>query len=158
MATEQGDPALVNDPVAQALLRSPIPARLGYVSQDGSPRVTPIWFHWTGEEIVFGGPPDAPRVKAIRANPQVAVTIDANEWPYKVLMLRGRATVEIRDGVIAEYEAAAKRYFGEEQGTAWVAQIRQMGAQQSRIALRPDWVGIIDFETRFPCAIADKMW
>src|SRR5687768_9085792 len=123
MATEQGDPALLNDPVAQALLRSTIPARLGFVWPDGSPRVTPIWFHWTGDEVVMGGPPDAPRVAAIRANPQIAVTIDGNDWPYKVLMLRGRATVEIRDGVIPEYEAAAKRYFGEEQGAAWVTQI-----------------------------------
>ena len=50
----QGDVALLNHPVAQELLNSAIPARLGYVALDGTPRVTPIWFSWTGEEFVFG--------------------------------------------------------------------------------------------------------
>jgi hypothetical protein len=72
-------------------------------------------------------------------------------------MLRGRATIELVDGVAPEYAAAARRYFGDEQGAAWVAQIRQMGDQQCRIALRPEWVGILDFETRFPSAIANKL-
>jgi hypothetical protein len=29
----------------------------------------PIWFHWTGEEFVFGGPPRAPKLNALAANP-----------------------------------------------------------------------------------------
>ena len=52
MAGQQGDLALLNDPIAQALLRSTIPARLAYSWTDGTPRVVPIWFHWTGEEFV----------------------------------------------------------------------------------------------------------
>ncbi len=60
----------------------------------------------------------------------------------------------MRDGIIPEYEAAARRYFGEEQGKAWVEQVRQMGiAQMGRIAVRPEHVTIIDFQTRFPSAI-----
>ena len=34
--------ALLHTPVAQALLRSTIPARLAYRGRDGSPRVLPI--------------------------------------------------------------------------------------------------------------------
>jgi hypothetical protein len=29
--------------------------------------------------------------------------------------------------------------------------------QSARIAIRPDWVAILDFETRFPSALASKM-
>ncbi len=36
----QGDVALLNHPVAQELLNSAIPARLGYVALDATPRIT----------------------------------------------------------------------------------------------------------------------
>lgn len=43
MPTKQGDTTLLNDPVAQELLHSNIPARLACVWQDGTPRVIPIF-------------------------------------------------------------------------------------------------------------------
>ncbi len=157
MPTKQGDTALLNDPIAQELLRSTIPARLAYVWHDGSPRVVPIWFHWNGEEFVFGTPPTAPKTKALRQNSKVALTIDTDAWPHKVLQIRGTAKVETVDGVVPEYAAAARRYFGEEQGQAWVEQMGKMFSQMARISVRPEWVGIMDFESRFPNAIEAAM-
>ncbi|MDQ3780730.1 MAG: pyridoxamine 5'-phosphate oxidase family protein [Chloroflexota bacterium] len=155
--TPQGTLALLNDSVAQELLRSTIPARLAYTWYDGTPRVVPIWFHWTGDEVGLGGPPDAPKVKAIEERPAVALTIDSNGWPHKVLMIRGAAAVTFVDGVISEYALAARRYFGEEQGRARVDQVGSLVTEMARIAVRPAWVGIIDFETRFPSALAKRM-
>jgi Pyridoxamine 5'-phosphate oxidase len=157
MATQQGDVSLLNDPVAKQLLNAPILARLAYNWLDGTPRVIPIWFHWNGDEVVMGGPPDAPKVEALRARPDVAITIDDIQWPYKVLLLRGQAKVDLVDGVIPEYEASAHRYFGDEQGNAWVSQVGQMVSQMARISVRPTWVAILDFETRFPSALAKRM-
>jgi len=87
----------------------------------------------------------------------VALTIDTNTWPNKVLQIRGTANVETVDGVVPEYAAAARRYFGEEQGRAWVEQVGNMFSQMARISIRPDWVSIIDFEKRFPSAIEAAM-
>jgi hypothetical protein len=87
----------------------------------------------------------------LRANPAVAITIDENVFPYKILYLRGRATVEMVDDVPPEYAAAAERYFGPEQGKAWVDQLR--GQPEATIRVRPDWANIIDFQTRFPSAL-----
>jgi PPOX class probable F420-dependent enzyme len=157
MPTKQGDTALLNDPIAQELLRSTIPARLAYVGSDGAPRVVPIWFHWNGEEIVLGTPPTAPKTKALRQNSKVALTIDTDAWPHRVLQIRGTAKVETVDGVVPEYAAAARRYFGEEQGQAWVEQMGKMFSQMARISVRPEWVGILDFEKRFPNAIEAAM-
>ncbi len=154
MATHAGDVALLDDPIAQALLRSTVPARLAYTWLDGTPRVVPIWFHWDGREVVMGTPPNAPKVKVLSANPRVALTIDGNEWPYKVLLLRGAARAEVVEGVAPEYAAAARRYFGEEQGRAWVEQMGGMVPSMARIAVRPDWAAILDFETRFPSALS----
>ena len=157
MTVSQGDPALLNDPIAQELLHSPLPARLAYTGPDGTPRVVPIWFHWTGGEVVMAGPDDAPKVQALQANPAVAITIDGDTWPYKVLLVRGLAQVTMVDGVPEEYAAAARRYFGEEQGAAWVAQVGQMVPRMARLAVKPEWVGILDFQTRFPSALARRM-
>ena len=118
--SQQGSLELLNDPVADALLGSVNPARLAYTWMDGSPRVVPIWFDWTGDQFVLGTPPKAPKLQALAADPRVALTIDDNTWPHKVLLVRGRASIELLDDVSPEYERAATRYFGPEQGPAWV--------------------------------------
>ena len=146
-----------NDPVAQQLLQSTSPARLGYIWRDGTPRVVPIWFHWNGEEVVLGTPPKAPKVDALSRHPKVALSIDGSTWPYKVLQIRGTCRVEIVSGVVPEYALAAERYFGSEQGRAWVGQVGGMFSHMARIAIRPEWAAVLDFETRFPSAIEAAM-
>lgn len=157
MSTQQGSIALLNDPVAQELLRSTSPARLAYVWRDGSPRVVPIWFHWNGTEIVFGTPAKAPKVRALSSGGKVAISIDGNTFPYKVLQIRGTARVETVAGVVPEYALAAERYFGPDQGQAWVKQVGGMFSHMARIAVKPEWVAVLDFETRFPSAIEAAM-
>jgi PPOX class probable F420-dependent enzyme len=152
MATMQGDLSLLDDPIAQELLRSSVPARLAYTWRDGTPRVVPIWFHWNGREVVLGTPPKAPKLKTLAEHPQVALTIDSTTFPYRVLSIRGTVRIEDLDDVAPEYAAAAERYFGAEQGQAWVTQLR--GMPMSRISVTPEWVGILDFETRFPSALS----
>ena len=154
MPSAQGSLALLKDPVAQELLHSNIPARLAYVWPDGTPRVVPVWYHWNGSEFVLATPPKAPKLKALKVNPKVALTIDDNTFPHKVLMARGTATLEEVDGIVPEYQLAAHRYFGEAQGSAWVEQVRKMIPGMVRISIRPEWVGILDFQSRFPSALS----
>jgi hypothetical protein len=152
-----GDPKLINHPIAQELLQTTIPARLGYVAPDGSPRVVPLLFHWTGSEIVVTSWPDDPKVAAIRATPTVSVTIDTDAFPFKVLSLRGEATVTIVDDVAPECLPTFSRYFGPDEGRGWVERMRMMSDQQARIAIRPDWVNVVDFQTRFPSGMTKRM-
>jgi hypothetical protein len=56
------------------------------------------------------------RVRALRANPDVAVSIDTESSPPEVLSLRGKADITENDGVAAEYAAAAHRFLGGVQG------------------------------------------
>lgn len=157
MSKVQNPLALLDDPVAQMLLQSTIPAHLAYVADDRTPRVIPIWFHWTGAELVFGSPPTAPKAKLVTTGAPVTVTIDTITWPYKVLQIRGNAEVSTVNGVLPEYAAAARRYFGEEQGNGWVQQVGGLFSTMTRIAVKPTWVNILDFEQRFPSAIANAM-
>jgi Pyridoxamine 5'-phosphate oxidase len=149
--TQQGGVELLDDPVAAALLESVNPAELAYHWMDGSPRVVPVWFHRAGGQIVVGSPAKAPKFKALMVDPRVALSIDDNQWPHKVLLIRGHATVEMLDDVVPEYALASVRYFGPEQGPAWADSLR--GKPMGRIAITPSWVGILDFQTRFPSAM-----
>ena len=153
MAVKQGSLDLLQHPASRQLLESTIPARLAYVWTDGTPRVVPIWFHWNGREFIMGSPAKAPKLKALAKNPKVALTIDDNAFPHKVLLVRGSARMDVVEGVVPEYALAAERYFGREQGQAWVAQLGAMVSTMVRIAVTPEWVGLLDFQTRFPSAL-----
>src|SRR5467141_1020284 len=152
MPVKQGDLGLLQHPASKELLQSRIPARLAYVWTDGTPRVIPIWFHWNEREFVLATPPKAPKVIALAKNPNVALTIDDNTFPHKVLLVRGTARLESVDGIVPEYAAAAERYFGPEQGQDWVNQLRTLISSMVRITITPEWVGLLDFKTRFPSA------
>jgi nitroimidazol reductase NimA-like FMN-containing flavoprotein (pyridoxamine 5'-phosphate oxidase superfamily) len=151
---QQGDISLLQHPAAQHLLHSKIPARLAYVWTDGTPRVIPIWFHWNGREVVMATPPKAPKLKALARNPKVSLTIDDNVFPHKVLLIRGTARLEKVDGIVPEYEACAQRYFDPETAKGWMTQLRTMVSSMVRITITPEWVGLLDFQTRFPSALA----
>ena len=109
MPVPQGSLELLDDPIAKELLQSTIPARLAYIGMDGSPRVIPIWFHWNGREIVMGTPPKAPKLRALAKRPKVSLTIDNNEFPHKVLLIRGTARLDSVNDLVPEYVLAAER-------------------------------------------------
>jgi hypothetical protein len=155
----QGDLHLLDTELAQQLLHSAIPARMAFVWTDGSPRVVPTWFHWTGSEVVMAtyvAGPDigirhpASRLAALQANPAVALTIDTDTFPPQSLTIRGQAHVTEVEGIADEYAAAARRYLGDESAAGVLASLDQPGTRQARIAVRPTWVGLLDFVSRLP--------
>jgi translation initiation factor IF-1 len=153
MPMVKGGTELLQDPVAQELLTSRIPARLAYNWTDGTPRVVSIWFHWDGTNIVMGTLPGAPKLKALHTGDRVAITIDTNDPPHHILSLRGTAEVTQTQGVVPEYAQAARRYLGKAQGEAYVGSLPP-DIRMGRIAVRPDQVVVLDFETRFPSPVA----
>ena len=76
-------------------------------------------------------------------------------WP--ALLERGTARVEVVEGVPPEYAAAAERFLGPEQGPVWAGQMGQMFPRMARIAIRSTWVGLLDFQARFPQGLAEAM-
>jgi hypothetical protein len=147
-------PKVLNVPLAHELLRSNIPARLAYTGRDGAPRAIPIAFHWTGTEFVVCTPPHAAKVPALRANPQVALTIDTTTFPPHVLLVRGTDRVDAVDGVPPEYLTGSKKIVGEAQFPAFETQVRSLYQQMARITIVPEWAKLLDFETRIPTTVA----
>jgi hypothetical protein len=151
----QGDLRLLDTEVAQRRLTANSPLRMAYVALDGTPRVVPVNFLWTGEEIVMGGFAPSARGRALRANPAVALTIDTDEQPPEVVQLRGRAEVAEVRGVVPEYEQYMRRGLTAAAADAYFAEIRRRDVVMERIAVRPEWVGVVDFRTRFPAAMPE---
>ncbi|MGE0571038.1 MAG: pyridoxamine 5'-phosphate oxidase family protein [Dehalococcoidia bacterium] len=134
-------------------MHSTVAAHLAFVWKDGTPRVAPIWFTWDGARIVMGSPPGSLKVRALLMNPAATLTIERAEFPYQVLTIRGRAEVTSSDEVpTPEYAACAVRYLGAERADPWVARFRQRFDHFFRIAVTPEWAGLLDLEVRLPGA------
>lgn len=160
MTIEQGNLRLLESDTAKRLLASTTPARYAYTALDGTPRIVASWFVWTGEELVMPTFISAPhvrhpayRLRALRANPEVAITIDTESFPPEGVIIRGSAEITEVDGIPPEYAEAAHRYLGEQEATTYLSQIDHPGTRMARIAVRPTWVGVIDFQTRLPSAL-----
>ncbi|WP_338598012.1 pyridoxamine 5'-phosphate oxidase family protein [Saccharopolyspora sp. SCSIO 74807] len=132
---------------AQELLSSTSAAHLAYTGQDGTPRVVPVGFFWTGDQFVVSTATTAPKVAALSTRPEVALAIDAGNTPEQArsLSIRGRASVEIVGGVVQEYLAAARKTMDAEAAAEFERNCREMYSQMARIAITPDWVRYYDF-------------
>lgn len=160
MALPQGNLGLLHSDLATRLLTSTIPARFAYIARDGTPRVMPTWFHWTGEELVMPTFVSAPHVRHPAAPARRAARQPGGGYHHRHRRLpttgasAPRSRVVDRGGrVVPEYALAAHRYLGEEAASAYLAQIDQPGTRMARIAVRPRWVGIVDFQTRMPSGL-----
>src|SRR5829696_3370547 len=89
---------VLNRPLSQELLARDL-TRLAYVAKDGTPRNVPIGFTWNGAEIVMCTSNNAPKLQALSENPMVALTIDTEVHPPKILLIRGRAELDFVDGI-----------------------------------------------------------
>ena len=78
---------VLNRPISQELLARDL-TRLAYVAKDGTPRNVPIIFTWNGSQIVMCTSKNAPKLQALSENPMVALTIDTEVHPPKILLIR----------------------------------------------------------------------
>jgi hypothetical protein len=147
---------VLNRPISQELLARDL-TRLAYVAKDGTPRNVPIGFTWNGSEIVMCTTKNAPKLPALRANPTVALTIDTEVHPPKILLVRGRAELDVVDGIPDEYLKASSTYaMTPEQRVEWEAEVRSLYRDgMVRIVVTPTWAKLIDFETTLPSAVEE---
>ena len=135
------------------MLHSPLLARLGYNGLDGFPRVVPVGYLWKESGFVVCTATNAPKVRALAANPKVALSIDTDTQPPHILLVRGAAAIEIVDGVPSDFLEATHKVLPPDESPAFEASARSLYPQMARITIAPEWAKLIDFETRFPVAV-----
>ena len=146
---------VLNRPISRELLARDL-ARLAYVARDGTPRSIPIGFTWNGSAIVMCTAKNAAKVSALRHNPAVALTIDTEVHPPRILLIRGRAELEVVDGIPEGYLEMNGSYpMTPEQRVEWEAEVRSLYDGMVRIVVVPTWAKLIDFETTLPSAVEE---
>jgi hypothetical protein len=99
---------------------------------------------------------NAAKLASLRHNPAVALTIDTEVHPPKILLIRGQAELDVVEGIPDEYLAANGTYeMTPEQRVQWEAEVRSLYDGMVRIVVTPTWAKLIDFETTLPSAVAE---
>ena len=84
------------DPNAAALLSRPNFAHIATLMPDGSPNVTPVWIGVHGDKIVFSSGESSLKVRNLRREPRLALSVVDFNDPYEEVQIRGRV-VDFRD-------------------------------------------------------------
>lgn len=146
---------ILDRPLSRELLARDL-TRLAYVAKDGTPRNVPIAFTWNGTEIVMCTTTNAPKLASLRRNPAVALTVDTEVHPPKILLIRGKAELDVVEGIPEEYLQMNGSYdMSAEQRVVWEAEVRSLYDAMVRIVVTPTWVKLIDFETTLPSAVEE---
>ena len=100
---------------ARALLESDAVAHVVTLDKDGGPQVTAAWVGLEGDEIIFATLPDQRKLRILRRDPRIALSIPStttNEWGLlEVLVVYG--TARVTEGGAAEVlKRLARSYLG----------------------------------------------
>jgi PPOX class probable F420-dependent enzyme len=102
-------------PEARALLESGTVATVVTLRADGSPHVSVAWVGLEADEIVIGTLDDQPKLRNLRRDPRVAVTLHServNSWGLReYLVLEGTARVT-EGGAPELLQRLARTYLG----------------------------------------------
>ena len=141
---------VLNQPLARSCWGRPSGAA-GLQRARRVPQVVPIGFYWNGAELVLASVSYAAKVKALVANPKVALTIDTAEPPCASCWCVGPPGWRSSMGwcrVPGRFRKGPPRISGRPS--------RPRSARSTsrwRIAVTPQWAKLIDFETTLPSAV-----
>jgi PPOX class probable F420-dependent enzyme len=100
---------------ARRVLESDALAHLVTLNQDGSPQVSVVWVGLEGEDIVSGHLRDQQKLRNVRRDPRVALTLETpvtNPLGLReYLVVHGRATIE-EGGAPELLQELARTYLG----------------------------------------------
>jgi PPOX class probable F420-dependent enzyme len=87
------------------------PAVLGVVRPDGTPVTTPIWYDWEDGLLLTSMSSDGPRLRHVRNDPRVALTILGDSW-YDHVSIGGRLVTLRKDAQLVDADRLSIRYKG----------------------------------------------
>jgi PPOX class probable F420-dependent enzyme len=85
------------DPIYRRLLDEPVTAVLAVTRDDGRTSLTPVWFGYDGDRVLFNFADHRRKCEWMRAHPQVTAILMNPENPYHWLSLRATVSNEIHE-------------------------------------------------------------
>jgi PPOX class probable F420-dependent enzyme len=110
-------------------------AHIATVGKDGTPQVTPVWLDFDNGLIRFNTARGRVKERNLRANPNVALSIQDPDNPYRYVQVRGRVAELTEQGADAHIDALAKKYLGQDRYP-----FRQPGEVRVMVKIRPERV------------------
>ncbi|GAA2254599.1 MULTISPECIES: PPOX class F420-dependent oxidoreductase [Streptomyces] len=99
-------------PEAEALLGRPNPCVMATLRSDGAPVSAATWYAWQDGRVLVNLDEGRVRLKHLRRDPRVTLTVlDADNW-YTHVTLVGRVTEMYDDEDLADIDLLARRYIG----------------------------------------------
>ena len=89
-------------------------AQLATIMPDGSPQVTPVWCEFDGKHVVVNSAKGRTKDLNMRRNPNVALSIQDPENPYRHLSLQGKVVEITENGADANIDKLSKKYTGKD--------------------------------------------
>ncbi len=113
------------------LLRRPNPAVIASVRRDGSPHTVATWYEWDGSGILVNMDATRLRLRFMRHDPRVSLTVlDRDDW-YRHVSLTGDVVSIGADPDLRDIDRIARHYTGEpfprRDGRRFTARIRVHG-------------------------------
>ena len=107
--------------------------QLATLMKDGTPQVTPVWFDFDGTHVRVNSAKGRIKDKNVRRNPQVALTVQDPDNPYRYIAVRG-AVVDISEsGADAHIDSLAKKYLDQDKYP-----FRQPGEKRLIVRIAPE--------------------
>ncbi len=94
------------------LLQTNVPAHVSLTEADGSIVTHVMWVDFDGEHILTSSPTASYKSRALRARPQVAVSVVDPADPWRRLSISGRVTEIHDDEGLAFINRMSRRYAG----------------------------------------------
>jgi PPOX class probable F420-dependent enzyme len=88
-------------------------AALGLVTSTGEPHVTPMWFDYDGEHVIFNTARGRVKDRILRRRPVVAFSIVDPADPYRYMQVRGRVVDETEEGAYEQICDLRLKYRGD---------------------------------------------
>jgi len=85
---------------------------LATLMPDGTPQVTPVWIDYDGDHIIVNSARGRQKDKNMRRSPNVAISIQDPDNPYRYLEIRGKVTEISEAGADDSIDKLAKKYTG----------------------------------------------
>jgi len=100
-------------PEVDAFLAEPNPAVVASVSPSGAPHTAATWYDWEEGRVFLNMDESRLRLRYLRANPGIALTVlAADDW-YRQITLLGRVVSIEDDPKLAGIDRLSIRYTGE---------------------------------------------
>ena len=101
-------------------------AVIATIREDGSPYTAATWYDWDGERILVNMDASRVRLRHLRRDPRVSLTVlDGESW-YRHLTVFGRAVEIVADPDLADIDRLAQRYAGRPHGRSHARQCQRV--------------------------------